>query len=255
MTSAELEEPAPAEQEDPVLAPQEDPDVEMTSAELQEPAPAEQEEPVLAPQLEEQEVTEDQVAVLGEKHSVNKNVKHFKILSDNDLHQLRQQEKNVRTAHKTEAHVQLFQDYLALKLEERNIKDIPPDELSKYLGDFIVSIQKSKEDKDGSREYEPVYIRNIFGSIDRYLREVDYQVSIMTDNKFGYSREMLATKMQQLKRIGKGNKPYAAHSPSEDEYEKMWNNNGFGYESPQQLNRTIWWFISTELGMRATNEH
>ena len=51
---------------------------------------------------------------------------------------------------KTQRNVKLFQLFSVSKNEERNIEDIPTEELNEYVSDFIISV-KTKDGKDYER--------------------------------------------------------------------------------------------------------
>ena len=51
---------------------------------------------------------------------------------------------------------------------------------------------------------------------------------------------------------GKSN---AAEALEPMEIEKLWSEGGLGSDSPEQLQRTIWWLVSTHMGTRGCDEY
>ena len=66
-------------------------------------------------------------------------------------------------------------------------------------------------------EYEPSSIRAFLQSIDRYLRKNNYGLSVLNDKEFHEVQDILKKKQKQLKSIGKGNRPNAADSLSDED--------------------------------------
>ena len=131
------------------------------------------------------------------------------------------------------------------------MEDLPPEELDRLLGHFFVSIRKN----DGSI-YEPDTLTSFQRSLDRHLtKDLHKSYSIIRDTQFAPSREKLKAARKWLKSNGKGNKPNAAEALEPLEIEKLWSEGGLGSQSPEQLQRTIWWLISTHMGTRGCDEH
>jgi hypothetical protein len=77
-----------------------------------------------------------------------------------------QDHKNDNTKRKTLGHIKLLTQYLVQNGENRQIHEIPPLELDALLCKFIIGGRR----KNGE-EYEPSYLRGMFGSFERYLKE------------------------------------------------------------------------------------
>lgn len=92
--------------------------------------------------------------------------------------------------------------FFETKQEQRNIYEIPPNELSALLSQFCVSVRKA----DGE-DYEPSSLRGMMCSFDRVLRRHNYGFQISKDSEFGKVRDVLSAKQTQLKKDGKGNTP------------------------------------------------
>lgn len=110
--------------------------------------------------------------------------------------------KNAATERRTNSDMKVFTEFLDEKGETRPIETIPPIELDTLVSMFVISVRKV----DGS-EYEPVSLRTMVSTIDRYLKEKQYALSNVRSIKFARTQEALQSKLKQLKRDGKGNQP------------------------------------------------
>ena len=82
------------------------------------------------------------------------------------------------------------------------------EELNLHLKEFIVGIRKQDETK-----LEPSSLRSVVASIERHLKWKDYGYSLSDSAAFcRYRPEVLRAKQKELKSSGKGNKPNAARS-------------------------------------------
>ena len=72
-------------------------------------------------------------------------------------------------------------------------------ELDYYLCKFVVSVRQNN-----GNEYEPSYLRGMFGSFERYLRRHRYSVSLIKGHEFSRSKDVLKCYQKNLKKTGKG---------------------------------------------------
>jgi len=98
--------------------------------------------------------------------------------------------KNINTARKTQSVMNTFDSfvYKTLNTESVQIEKLEPTELDSLIGSFLLSVRKA----DVS-EYEPDTLTSYHRGIDRYLRENNYQHSIITDHPFQNSRNILTS--------------------------------------------------------------
>ena len=109
-----------------------------------------------------------------------------------------------------------FHGYLNGKGEIRKAHEIAFGELDTHIANFIISIKK----EDG-KNYEPDTLTSYHRSIDRYLRDVGYQYSILNSIEFTLSRRILQAKRKELKSLGFGNKPNKADPLSHADEERL----------------------------------
>ena len=96
--------------------------------------------------------------------------------------------------------VKLLNDFLrGEKKEERELSAITPEDLDRYLAEFIRSVRR----KDGG-EYEPSSLRSLLASIERHLKKNIYPASIFSDRQFELTRRYLQSKQKELKEQAAG---------------------------------------------------
>ena len=71
---------------------------------------------------------------------------------------------------------------------------------------------------------------------------------------FKDTRDVLSTKMKQLKQQGKGRFPNRCESVSEEEERVLWDKGILGSDNPVSLQNTIWW-RNNFFGLRGRDEH
>ena len=156
--------------------------------------------------------------------------------------------RKTNTKRKTNYDIKKWYAWCTEHNELRKLEDLPPQDLDRLLGHFFVTIRKA----DGST-YEPDTISSFQQSIDRHLvKDLHKRKSIIRDIEFAPSREKLKAARKWLKAQGKGNKPNATESLEPQDVQKLWDEGG---KSPEQLQQSIWWLISTHMGTRGCDEH
>ena len=94
------------------------------------------------------------------------NVRAGFIALDKPIEDYVQERQNKNTREKTRRDVSLLSEFLKQKGEKRKLEEIKPDEINKYLYEFILSIKR----KDGE-DYESSSLRGLFSSVNRFLKE------------------------------------------------------------------------------------
>ena len=76
-------------------------------------------------------------------------------------------QENENTKKKTKHDVALFHEFLVLKGEMRQMDELIPQELNKFLSEFLITVRK----KEDNKEYEPNSLRGLFASFGRHLKK------------------------------------------------------------------------------------
>ncbi len=146
--------------------------------------------------------------------------------------------------------------------ETRDFTELNINELEIIMCHFFMKAKKSnkktvkkssgKPDKDDF--YEPETLTAFRNSWQRRFDEIGKKINIKIDPGFAKSRKVLASRKKELTQMGKGNKPNATRPLEDDEVNTLYEKGYFGLETPQSLQRTVWWVITTHFGYRARDE-
>ena len=169
--------------------------------------------------------------------------------SEDDIQCFVDTEANTNTKKKTTSDIALVELFLANEGETRDIQEIPPADLDRYLSKFLVSVRKKSGD-----EYEPTTLRGFIASVDRYLKKFRYSESVITGQSFANTRDVLKTKQKKLKRLGKGNRPQEAVPLTDDEITALFTSNVVGIHSPEALVNILWFNNCLHFGLRGGKE-
>ena len=138
--------------------------------------------------------------------------KRFNEINEKDADEFNESEENQNTKRKTELDVNLIHSYIASEAvwhvnRPPRMEELSPSKLDTYLCKFLLAVRKKNEE-----EYEPTILRGFVSSVERYLKKHRYCESVITRQSFARTRETLKSKQKQLKRDGKGNKPFETAS-------------------------------------------
>ena len=125
--------------------------------------------------------------------------------------------------------------------------DLPSEKLDHLLGKFFKDRRKIN-----GEEYEPSTLTGLQKSIQRFLPVSGSKMNILKDDEFAFSQKVLEAKRKILVVQGKGNRPNATRSLTEEE--KLFQSGAFGAEKPVALQRTMWWILSLHFGFRAPDK-
>ena len=152
-------------------------------------------------------------------------------------------QQNKNTVRKTQNDALRFTQWLKdhPRSETRPVHTLEPEILDNYVGQYLLSVKR----KDGT-DYEPDTLTSIHRSIDRYLKELGYGHSLVTDKAFETSKKVLESKRKALKKDGHGNRELKADPLSPDEENVLWDKGQLGSHEPAALQRALW-FLTTKL--------
>jgi len=143
----------------------------------------------------------------------------------------------------------MFRDGYGEEREARLIENIPPHQLDNYLAELYISIRTAN-----GKEYEPISLEGLKNSIERHLKDKQYQISLR-DRVFVRSNQALAAKKCQLKKQGLGNKSKASEAVTADDEDKMLKSGALGKSSPESLQFSMFYFFGKMFGLRGRDEH
>ncbi|XP_070550375.1 uncharacterized protein KIAA1958-like [Ptychodera flava] len=131
----------------------------------------------------------------------------------------------------------------------RDLVDIPPKTLNEYLATFFVHLKKN----DGT-DYEPGSVSAVKYSLERYLSQNNYRVSL-NDKFFSLTNDAIKAKRMHLKKSGLGAGSHASEAISPEEEESLWKEGKLGTADGDTLNFTLWYLFTKHFGLRGRDEH
>ena len=84
-------------------------------------------------------------------------------------------------------------------------------------------------------------------SIDRCLRESNYEYSILNSRFFKESRDVLEGKARLLREKGLGKKPNKTNNLTRQEEDILWECGQLGDKTPKSIIATLWWQFSRNI--------
>ena len=133
--------------------------------------------------------------------------------------------------------------------EKRRITEIALAELDSLLCNFYITAKK----KDNT-SYKPDTMSSFSRSIQRYLEDSKAKLNILKDEEFKVSREVLKSKRQELKKESKGNKPNATVALTNEDIERIFDENQFGTHDPDVLSCAMWFLLTLHFGHPTRHE-
>ena len=108
---------------------------------------------------------------------------------------LKDKTRNKNTDHSTNTWTRIFKAWESKRGQNEELSSYVPIDLDEVLVKFYAELRKV----DG-QEYEPACLRVMRSSLDRYLKEKNYDpVSIMSSEKFKESNKVLEGKARDLR--------------------------------------------------------
>ena len=155
------------------------------------------------------------------------------------------------TNKKTRSDVNQFHSFLrSCTNKTRNIEEIPPDQLDKLFGDFLLGARKAKD----HTEYEPSTLRGFVGSLDRYLMRKGAPYKVLKNPAFPHINNSLVAKQKHLKGQGMGNKPNEADELTDSDIDILFSEGLLGVHKPLPLINLLHLNFSLVLDMRGGKE-
>ena len=107
--------------------------------------------------------------------------------------------------------------------------------------------------RETGQNYETSTIHSLFSLITRFLK--DNRIgNLDSDAEFQGARDVKRAKLKMLKADGKGNRPNHATALTKDEEDMLFQSGQLGWDSPEALQRSIWWLTTIHFGHRGRDE-
>ena len=125
----------------------------------------------------------------------------FHTTSGTEIQTLKDKTRNKNTDHNTNTWTRIFKTWASERGQNEELLSYVPSNLDKLLVNFYAELRKV----DGHK-YEPACLRVMRSSPDRYLKEKNYPVSIISSDEFKESNKVLEGKARDLHDKGMGNR-------------------------------------------------
>ena len=170
--------------------------------------------------------------------------------STKTIEEYKQKSKNANTTKATTQWMQVFCQWAQKRNHPKNIEVLAPDTLDSILQHFFVEINKN----DG-KDYESSSLAAMQSSVDRYLRESNYEYSILNSRLFKGSRDVLEGKARLLREKGLSKKPNKTNSLTRQEEDILWECGQLGDKTHKSIIATLWWQLTQHFGLRGRQEY
>ena len=177
-------------------------------------------------------------------------VSRFPVVSNEDIEELKSVAANKNTSRSTKQRTNVFNSWCSSRHLDINIETMAPEELDKVLSKFYAEVKK----KDGD-DYEPESLKIMQSSIERYLKEKGYPVSIVRSREFHNSQEILNAKAISLRQQGRGKRPNKSQPLTPDEESALWEKGQLGDFNGKVLTNVNFKNLTEQLGLRGRQEH
>ena len=107
--------------------------------------------------------------------------------------------------------------------------------------------------RDNGQNYETSTLHSFFSLVGRYMKDNKIG-NLDSDQEFQGARDVKGAKLKVIKSDGKGNRPNRTTSLSEEEEMLLFEKGQLGWETPEALQRTIWWLTTILFGHRGRDE-
>ena len=125
----------------------------------------------------------------------------FHATSDTGIQTLKDKTRNKITDHSTNTWTRIFKVCASERGQNEELSSYVPSNLDEVLVNFYAELRKV----DG-QEYEPACLRVMRSSLDRYLKEKNYPVSIILSDEFKERNKVSEGKARDLRDKGMGNR-------------------------------------------------
>ena len=165
--------------------------------------------------------------------------------STKTIEEYKQKSKNANTTKGTTQWMRMFCQWAQKRDHPQNIEVLAPDTLDSILQHIFAEFNK----KDG-KDYEPSSLAAMQSSIDRYLRESNYEYSILNSRFFKGSQDALQGKACLLHEKGLDKKTNKTSSLTRQEEDILWECVQLGDKTPKSIIATLWWQLTQYFGLR-----
>ena len=143
--------------------------------------------------------------------------------------------KNTNTTKATNSWYKNFCKWAENSGRQTNIETMEREHLNDILESYFAEVVRN----DG-KPYEPSSLANMQAGLDRYLKEMGCNFSIIKDFEFRGCQNVLEGRAKYLREhLGMGKRPNASDSLSADEENILWDSGVLGTKDGQTITNTV----------------
>ena len=157
----------------------------------------------------------------------------FAFATETTVEELKNCSKNENTAKSTGFWLSVWRNWCVDKEITDETENNEPAELNTLLEHFYAEVNNTK-----GEDYKPNNLKVMMALIDRHFTNKGGTLSIVRDQEFSSSKEVLEDKAKQLPLAGRGKRPNKARQVSEEEEEILWKSEKLGGNNPESLIQT-----------------
>ena len=139
----------------------------------------------------------------------------------------------------------VFNNWAKARGKSGDIEEYEPKDLDSILCKFYGEVRK----KDGT-DYEPNCLRVMQSGLHRHLLHKHYPKSIISDIEFTDSNRILEGKARLLRQNGKGKRPNASQTLTQEEGNELCKSEKLGKSNAIALLHTMWFINIQHFGQR-----
>ena len=121
-------------------------------------------------------------------------------------------------------------------------------DLNQLLYSFIIQAKKNN-----GENYEVTSMRSMFSLLGRFVKDIT-KGNVDQDAEYRGFCDVKRAKIKVLKADGKGNRPFHATHLSKVEEDMLYSAGEFGWDTPEALQKTMWWHTTLLFGHRGRQE-
>ena len=148
---------------------------------------------------------------------------------------------------KIQGSAKAVRNFMTKNNDSRNLAELSLEELDNMLSQFFWSARKNN-----GEDYEPTSLKGIFYGLDKYIERKNYfgGINILRHPSLSKTRQILETRVELLKAMGKGNKPLKSATPTRDEIDLLYQTGQLGPDTPHSMINTLYFNNTVHFGFR-----
>ena len=169
--------------------------------------------------------------------------------ADDEIDQFIADSKSEETTRKNSMWAKKLKSFIdGSSILSHKVEEALKDDINRLLCAFVIRCKMENGD-----DYEVNSLRSMFTFLTNYVKQIK-KGDIDSDQEYQGLRDVKKAKIKVVKSEGKGNQPNKSSHLTREEEDQMYKTGQFGYETPEALQRTMWWHTTVLFGHRGRQE-